>query len=362
MAGIRNAKSSVMGKKAIVAAIFGIFFSMAVPASPASAAVGPYLKSLYEKRPDLQALFNAKTFQVKPGADTLAIGLEDWARQYGWRKDEKLSFYKPKGRIPTLKKGSVPAPVGTALSYAVIDEATGLILAEKNANKKLSIASLTKLASVEVALSRGTPLSRVQAITAADQVGGSRLGVAAGTKFTVSDLIYAALLPSANDATNALADATRLTRKKFVELMNEKAKNLGFSRTSFVEPTGIDDGNVSTAREYAIFARSVFSRQLVRSYATTAKRTLKMLPGKGGFAVKNGNRLLTYPQYDDVYVFAGKTGYLGPEDGCNLAVGLKSPVGAPRPIVIVILGEDTMTQTMNDAYSLAKWAWTNYSW
>lgn len=330
-------------------------------APPVFAAPGPYLKGLYAKRADLQALFDAKTYAAKSGADTAAINLEDWARQYGWREDKKLEFYKPKAKIPQAAD-SVAAPAIAAASYVVIDQASGLVLAEKNAGDVRPIASLTKLMTVEVVMSKKVPMSRVQPITFADQVGGSRLGVAAGTKFTVNDLLYATLLPSANDAANALADSTRLSRAKFVAAMNAKAKALGLNKTVFAEPTGIDDGNVSTAREYAVVLNSVFASATVRKYALTATRVLRMLPSGKKIAVKNSDSLLTQPQYDDVLVTGGKTGYLGGDNGWNLAVGLKSAKGAPRPVSIVIFGEPKMSAAMADADALAHWAWTHYKW
>jgi serine-type D-Ala-D-Ala endopeptidase (penicillin-binding protein 7) len=211
-------------------------------------------------------------------------------------------------------------------------------------------------------MSKKVPLSRVQPITAADQVGGSRLGVVAGTKLSVSDLLYATLLPSANDAANALADSTKLTREKFVAAMNASAKALGLNRTAFVEPTGIDDGNVSTAREFALIVDKVFKSATVRRYAQTASRTLRLLPSGKRIAVKNSDSLLTAPEYDDVLVVGGKTGYLGEVNGWNLAVILKSAKGSPRPLVIIIFGEPKMAISMADAHELALWAWSHYKW
>jgi len=332
-----------------------------LPAAPASAAVGPYLRSLYAKRADLQALFDAKTYEAKPGADTAAISLEDWARQYGWREDKKLDFYKPKTRIPQSVDAKT-APTISAGAYVVIDQTSGLILAEQDAGAVRRIASLTKLMTVNVVLSKQVPMSRVQPITAADQVGGSRLGVAAGTKLTVSDLLYATLLPSANDAANALADSTKLGRAKFVTAMNAAAKALGLDRTAFVEPTGIDDGNVSTPREFALLADKVFKSATARRYAQTASRALRLIPSGKRIVVKNSDSLLTAPQYDDVLVVGGKTGYLGEDNGWNLAVVLKSAKASPRPLVIVIFGEPKMATSMSDADSLAQWAWSHYRW
>jgi D-alanyl-D-alanine endopeptidase (penicillin-binding protein 7) len=216
--------------------------------------------------------------------------------------------------------------------------------------------------TANVVLSKGIPLTRVQPIVSADQVGGSALGVKTGTKLTVDDLFYAALLPSANDAANALADSTGLSRTKFVAAMNAKAATLGLPRTTFADPTGIDEGNVSTPREFAAVADAAFGYASVRRYATTATRTLKLLPSKKTVSVKNSNFLLTKPEYADVWVTAGKTGYLGPETGWNLAVALKPSKNSPRELMIVLFGEPMLAQSTADADALASWAWKHYAW
>ena len=340
--------------------IIVLLFAVISP-SAASAAVGPYLKALYENRADLQALFDATTYQTKPEADTATINLEDWARQDGWREDKKLIFYKPTVKIPTpINNQTGPTVPGSG--YVVIDKASGLIIAEQNAGVPHPIASLTKLMTTDVVLSRNVPLTRKQAITSADQVGGSRLGVPVGTKFTVNDLFYAALLPSANDAANALADATGLSRKQFIAAMNAFAQKLGLNRTAFTDPTGIDEGNVSTPYEFALVAKNVFNYSAVRHYATTATHVLRELPSGKKITVKSSDYLLTKPQYDDVLVVAGKTGYLGADVGWNLAVDLKSSQGAPREMIIVIFGAPKMAQIMSDADALANWVWGHYKW
>ncbi len=337
-----------------------IFFAAIIPFTT-KAAVGPYLKSLYAERADLQTLFDEKTYLTKPEANTSALGLEDWAKQYGWREDKKLLFYKPTGKIPT-PINTTPAPDVSAASYIIIDKATGLILSEKNANAPRAIASLTKLMTANIVLSRKVPLTKIQTITADDQVGGSRLGVPAGTKFSVNDLFYAALLPSANDAANALADATGLSREKFVTAMNAAAQVLGLNRTIFADPTGLNENNISTPREFAALAQSIFGKDAIRRFTTTAKRTLYKLPSRKKLVVKNSDALLTLPEYDDILVTASKTGYLGAEVGWNLAVGLKSAKGAPRELILVIFGEPKLATSMSDADALAKWAWTHYQW
>jgi D-alanyl-D-alanine carboxypeptidase len=264
--------------------------------------------------------------------------------------------------IAPALSNNLTEPTVSAASFIVIDKLSGKVLAENNADDVLRLASLTKLMTVNLALARKVPLTRLQPIVAADQVGGSRLGVKAGTKFTVSDLFYATLLPSANDAANALADSTGLSRQKFVAGMNATAKALGLKQTVFTEPTGIDDGNVSTAREFARLAQSVFGQAAFRRYDCVAKRTIYMRPSWKKIVLKNSDHLLTKPQYDDVLVAGGKTGYLGPDGGWNLAVELKSAKGPPRELTIVLMGEPMLAISEADAHALAQWAWTNYSW
>ena len=325
------------------------------------AAPGPVLQALYTKQSDLQAWFDPVTYLVKPGAETAATSLEDWARQYGWRENSSLLFYKPKGVIPVAVKNGLP-PAIFAADYIVIDQVSGLIVAEQNAGVARPIASLTKLMTTDIVLSHNVSSQKVQPIVAADQVGGSRLGVPAGTKFTISDLFYAALLPSANDAANALADSTSLSRPDFIGAMNAEAQKLVMPRTIFTDPTGIDEGNVSTARELALLAQTVFQFPTVRRDATTLKHTLIELPSKKKLTVKNSDFLLTQPQYSDVYVTAGKTGYLGPELGWNVVVSLKNVKGTPHELLLVLFGEPKLAKSMADADELAEWTWGHYKW
>ena len=86
-------------------------------------------------------------------------------------------------------------------------------------------------------------------------VGLSELGLQAGERLTVRQLMYALLLQSANDAAVALADHVSTTTMRFVSLMNRDAHNDGFGRTRFYSPNGLDDRGYSTARSLAAMAR-----------------------------------------------------------------------------------------------------------
>lgn len=321
------------------------------------------LTAVYLKRPDLQALFDPKTFTTKPQADTSLVNLKDWAKQTGWREEKTLKSYAPKIATPRPKANAVQAPEVTTASYIVIDRKTGLILAQKEAGVPRRIASLAKLATATVVLDKKVSTGKIQPITSADKVGGSALNVKDGSRFTVNDLFYAVFLASANDAANALADATKLTREKFVAAMNSRAKTLGLSRTVFADPTGINDGNISTPREFALLADYAFGLPAIKKYALTAKRTLRIVGTKKYFTIKNTNAMLWKPEFDDLLVTGGKTGYLGADGGWNLAVGLRDAKNRKRPeILLVLFGNETLKQEEADAEALARWAWENHEW
>jgi serine-type D-Ala-D-Ala endopeptidase (penicillin-binding protein 7) len=269
----------------------------------------------------------------------------------------------PKIPVPAAKKGALPAPEFATAAYIVIDRKSGKVVAEKDADTVRPIASLTKMMSGLIVVDKKVSLNKIQPITATDKVGGSALNAKTGSKFTVGDLIYAAFLSSANDATNALADATKLSRDKFVAAMNAKAKTLKLTHTIFTEPTGIDDGNVSTPRELAVLAEAAFKQTIIRRAMLTAKRTLTVYPSKAKVTIKNANGMLWKPEFDDVWVSGGKTGYLGPGGGWNLAVSLRDTADKKKPeLMMVLMGTETLKQSEDNAETLARWAWENFEW
>lgn len=338
-----------------------IFIITCATAFPVVAVAAPNatLKAVYEKRPDLQRLFEKETYLAKPDAQTFLISLEDWARQYGWRERNDLAAYAPKtkkrpARIP--KAAAIPKV--TADAYVVIDRASGLILADKRAGKLHPVASLTKLVTAGVALDKGVKQTSSYVIRAADDVGGARLSVDDGTGISGDDLFFSTLVASANNAANALARSAGLSKPAFIEEMNLAAKALGLTRTTFVDPSGIETENTSTPREMALIAEKAFARPEIRRYTTTAARDVRTASETK--RLKNTNWMLWKPEYDDLYVTGGKTGFLN-EAGWNLAVALKGGNTKPE-LLLVTFGSDTREASFLDARKLAQWTWKNHRW
>ncbi len=321
------------------------------------------LRKVYESRGDLQAAFEIETLRAIPGtAAGFLIDVEDWARQYGWREYPELAAFAP--AVPSLRFVSTrPVPTVTSDYYIVIDNATGDILAAQGAEQLWPIASITKLMTSKVAIDQGLDLYGVGNVLDADDVGGAKLYANSGSTFYTMDLLRATLIASANNAANAVARLSGLSKGTFIERMNSEAERMNLGRTRFVDPTGIELGNVSTAREVAFMAREIFEDETVRRFSGTSALKIQSISNpEYDRAISSTNWLLYDRAYDDVYVTAGKTGYLN-ESGWNLVVRMHPMDGTyDESVLIVLFGGDSRRESFDDAASLARWAWQVYDW
>ncbi|MGH3146838.1 MAG: D-alanyl-D-alanine carboxypeptidase family protein, partial [Rubrobacter sp.] len=162
----------------------------------------------------------------------------------------------------TLETGAPPsAPKLQAGSWALVDADTGLYLAGKNPDERVSIASTTKVMVALVALEEGANLDEEVTVSenAASYAGSvySNIGLYPYDRVSVGELLNAALVPSGTDAVYALAEHLGGgSVDEFVGSMNDKAKSMGLENTRFDNPAGIDaDGNYSSARDMTEIVR-----------------------------------------------------------------------------------------------------------
>lgn len=319
------------------------------------------LWNVYNSRGDLQNAFDRIGAPRPNSAAGFLMNLEDWARQYGWSEYPELAQYAPEAPAPHAVT-TVAAPTTTSVKYIVIDDASGSILAAQGADEAWPIASITKLMTGSVAIEQGIDLGGTGDVRTVDDVGGAKLYVNNGTTFTVRDLFGAMLVGSANNAANAIARLTGLD--DFVYEMNEYAVGLGLSHTTFVDPTGIELGNVSTAREVAYFAEHAFEKENIRTFTGASKVHIAALNDETYIRdIKSTDWMLYDPAYDDVYVTSGKTGFLN-ESGWNFVVRLH-PMGeeeSARSLIVVVFGAAGRRESFDDAAALARWTWGNFSW
>ncbi len=344
----RGIASSCLLAMTVVGSI--CLFPLSVRAAP-----NVQLMSVFAGRADLQKAFDSTNrYRAIPGsAAGFLIDLDDWAEQYGWKEYASLSEYAPFEPLAPLAPHVTPSV--TAESYLVLDRTSGQILVASHADKEWPIASLTKLMTAQVVLDEGE--GGIYPVTTEDDVGGAKLYVSSGDTFTLDGLLYATLVGSANNAANAIVRSTGMSKTDFVAEMNQRAVDLNLSHTRFVDPTGIETENISTAREFARIADHAFDRADIRRYTTTASANIRVLSQGAVKTIKNTNWMLWKPEYDDIYVMAGKTGYLD-ESGWNLAVALRPEYkNEKRELLVVTFGSDSRAASFQDAEALARSVW-----
>lgn len=237
-----------------------------------------------------------------------------------------------------------------ATAVVVMDRNSKKILHAINADRPWPAASLTKLATAAVTLNHARLGSLVR-LRSADEVGGARLRVRDGALLTVQDALAATLIGSANNTANTLVRASHRSRAQFVKEMNGYAKSVGARHTTFVEPSGIEPGNVTTAKDMALVARAVFSSTAIRSLSQSAHYTIRVRNTGKLHVIKNTNKLITN---SSLIVLGGKTGLLEESDH-NFVVEVRNKQW--QRLIIVIFGAPSFQSAFSSAEKLAAWAW-----
>lgn len=198
------------------------------------------------------------------------------------------------------------AAVSTSAEASVLIEAeSGDVICARNEDERLPMASTTKIMTALVALERCDPDMTVTVSPLAVGVEGSSVYLTANEKLTMSDLIYALMLESANDAAAAIAIEVGGSIEGFAELMNEKAAELGCTNTHFTNPHGLDNAeHYTTARDLATITRAALENEAFRTVVSTERRTIP-LEGGGVRMLINHNRLLR----ENDSVIGVKTGF-----------------------------------------------------
>ncbi len=269
--------------------------------------------------------------------------------------DSIVTVIKSNRDSPQRKITNSFGPVLKSESALVMDMASGKILFEKNGFQQRSIASLTKLMTAMVFLDNQPEWERVIEIKDDDRLNGGRVVFIPGEKVRLKDLFEATLIGSLNNGAIALAQASDKSMDEFVRQMNIKAKELGMQQTHFVEPSGIDAENYSTAMDVAILLRSALQYDLIRQALSRTDYTVRSVDGRV-HRIKNTNKLLG--SYLDI--MGGKTGYIEEAGFClaNLVRSQRVSAG----IIVVILGAPTKEDRFQENKFLSQWVFDNWEW
>lgn len=242
-----------------------------------------------------------------------------------------------------------------AKSCILMEVNTGEILYESESHLKLPPASITKVMAlllVMEAIDAGQ-LSLDTMLTAshyACSMGGSQIWLEPNEQMSVNDLLKAAVIGSANDATVMLGEALAGSEEGFVSMMNERAGQLGLTDTTFINSTGLDaDGHVTSAHDIAVMSRELIKHDLIKNYSTVWMNSLR----NGESELVNTNKLVRFYQ-----------GCTGLKTGTTSGAGACLSATAERDgleLVAVVMGAGNSNDRFNGARKLLDYGFANYT-
>ncbi len=239
----------------------------------------------------------------------------------------------------------IPSPPDfDAKSYILMDANSGYVIAEKNANLRASLASVTKVMSLYVVAKtlRAGQIHLNDQVTVSEnawRTGGSRMFIKVGTNVTVEDLIKGMVVASGNDATVAMAERIAGTEQAFAGLMNQEARNLKMKDTNYFDGSGLNDSNYSTAFDLAALAKAWVLD--FPEYYPWFKEKWEVY---NGIRQPNRNRLL----WRDASVDGIKTGHTNEAGYCLIASAIRNGMR----LIVVVMGAKNDSARANNSMAL----------
>ena len=246
-----------------------------------------------------------------------------------------------------------------APSAVLMDAATGTVLYEKNAHEPLAPASVTKIMTlllVMEALDSGR-ISWDDTVTASEAAaakGGSQVYLEPGEQMTMEEMIKSVAVVSANDCATALAEHVAGSEAAFVEMMNNRAAELGMADTHFVNCTGLDDEpnaaeHLTTAYDIALMSRELLKHDRIREFTTIWMDTVR----NGEFGLSNTNKLVRFYQGTTGL----KTGYTSSAGHCLSASAERDGL----ELIAVVLHCSTSGERFQSAKELLDYGFAGYT-
>lgn len=231
--------------------------------------------------------------------------------------------------LPVAAEGETSAlsatgPELTAPAAYVVNLDTNIVVYEKNSETQLQAASLTKMMTCLLMLEQYQDQLDTISLTAPSYIydliweqttNASTADIRKGNTQTLRNLLYAMLLPSANEAAYIVADYMGGgSIDNFVAMMNDEAAAIGCTGTTFTDPCGLDEGNVTTARDAYLILRALTAYDIVATVMATPSYdmgTNDNYPTAGTYIIQNTDKMVCNTSYYRAYTKGGKTGSLG---------------------------------------------------
>lgn len=241
-----------------------------------------------------------------------------------------------------------------AKSVYLTEYSSGETLYENNADEKLPIASVTKIMTMllimeavdsgKISLDDSVPVSE-----RAMSMGGSTMFLETGEQLPVSEMLKGIAVASANDGAVAMAEFVAGSESAFVDMMNERAKELGMENTHFVNTNGLDDDNhYSTARDVAKMSRELLKHEKIFEYTTIWTDTMR----DGKFELANTNKLIRF--------YSGANGLKTGSTSKALCCISASAKRDNMQLIAVVLGAPTSKDRFAAARGLLDYGFANY--
>ena len=242
-------------------------------------------------------------------------------------------------------------------SAILLETSTGKIIYENNSHERLAPASMTKIMSMllimeaidsnKISLEDNVTISK----NAAD-MGGSQIFVEEGEKYKVKELLKGIAVASGNDAVVAMSEYVAGSTEEFVNMMNQKVKELGLKDTVFKNPHGLDtEGHYSSAYDMAMIAKELLKHESILKFTSIYEDYLKKNDGTSTWLV-NTNKLVRF--YDGVDGL--KTGFTNTAKYCVTTTAKKNNMR----LLSVVMGVETSDLRSKDTTNLLNYGFNNY--
>lgn len=276
---------------------------------------------------------------------------------FAYEIEEDTDYIWLKEEISNVSADSIKEPNLNSRYALVLDRDSKAVLYSKDADKRVPMASTTKIMTAIVLLENLgvnndlTLDTQIEVCKEAGAINGSRLGLKKGDKVTINDLLYGLMLCSGNDAAIQIAVSIGGSVEGFADLMNKKAEELGLKDSHFVTPHGLDmPEHYTTAYELALIADYALNIEKISEVVKTKTYTVAI--NGNSKTISNTNELLGYLNG----VNGVKTGFTNGAGRCLVTSVSRNGFN----IITVVLGADTKKIRTKDSISLIEYTYSNY--
>ena len=262
-------------------------------------------------------------------------------------KLEKVNF-----NVSPTEPRVVGMPSLASAKALIVNQSTGETLYAKNTDVLTPIASVTKLMTAMVMLDAHLPMDEYLAVTEedVDTLKGTRSRVQVGTMLTRAEFLQLAIMSSENRAASVLGRNYPGGLSAFVQAMNRKADSLGMTNSRFVDPTGLNSDNISTAEDLVKMVKAAYGSPQIRQVSTTAGQDFPIYGSRNLVQFHNTNALVRESN-GDWTIGLSKTGFINEAGRCLV---MQAEISG-QPVIIVLLDSSSKNQRIGDAQRVRKW-------